>query len=157
MVGKVGKEKTIFNKKNGCFPLTSLQLFMISSPLGQQPGEGSPGWLAHMADWRDAWRDVWPSSFIPWWILWLLLIHEDLGCLFWQCCSPSEGLASPVMWSLRFPSCWKFSHHQEGFSLAETSSWLAPWSFLWCVLSLPSSSTTTLLSFDPLDSCPTFH
>lgn len=49
MVGKVGKEQTIFNKKNGCFPLTSLQLFMISSPLGQQPGEGSPGWLAHMA------------------------------------------------------------------------------------------------------------
>lgn len=89
-----------------------------------------------------------------------LLIHEDLRCLFWQCCLPNEGPVSPVMWHLSFPSSCKLSHLWEGISLSHSSSLkpnLAPWSFLWCALSLPSSSITTHLTCDPFSSCPTPH
>lgn len=120
---------------------------MIPSSLGQQPGGGSPGWLALVAQTSAAWGYVWLSSFVLWWLLWPLLIHEDMRFLFWQCCLPSESPVSSIMWYLSFPSCWKLNYHQEGFSLADTSSlkpWLAPWSFPWCTLSPPSSSTATL-------------
>lgn len=58
MAGNVGKEKTIFNNKNCCFPLALLKLFMVSSSLGQQPGEGCRGCLAHMAQTPAAWGAV---------------------------------------------------------------------------------------------------
>lgn len=157
MVGKVGKEKTIFNMKNGCFPLTSLQLFMISSPLGQQPGEGSPGWLAHMAQTGEMLGEMLTIFFYPMMAFMASFNLRGPGLSLLTMLLAQRRTCQSCKVVPQFPSCWKFNHHQEGFSLAETSSWLAPWSFLWCVLSLPSSSTTTLLPFHPLDSCPIFH
>jgi len=83
LVEEAGKERTALHNKNCYLPLSLISLiplFMVSSSLGQQPGDGAPGWLVCTT--HLCLRGLFNGLPLARSGFYGLLNREDAGCLF---------------------------------------------------------------------------